>query len=140
MELLDDRGTIFWVDWRHDDDAIPNDCESVLQTGQLSGELVKVPTAKGVEIYVRYKDKRVRVPLTFSHADRHITLCSLNEALAPDYEVRFCIDSNGSDTLAFLPLAASTWAELEQRYEQRVRELFYKISKRPNLFTEPLDF
>lgn len=52
--------------------------------------------------------------------DRHITICLLNEALAPDYEVRFCIDSNGSDKLAFLPLPTSTWQEMEK---DRVNEL-----------------
>jgi hypothetical protein len=137
-ELLDDQGAIFWVDWRQFDDTIPNDCESVLKTGQLSGELLR--GEKGPEIYVCYKDKRVKVPLTLSHADRHLTLCSLNEALAPDYEVRFCIDSNGSDTLAFLPLPTSKWAELEKRYGERVHDLFYKIAKKPNLFTDTLPF
>lgn len=138
--MLEDEQTVFWVDWRHEDDAIPNDCESVLQTGHLSGELVNVDTEEGFEIYVRYKNKRIKVPLTVSPADRHITLCSLNEALAPDYEVRFCIDSNGSDTLAFLPLPTSTWAELEVRFGQQVSQRFYKIAARPNLFTETLEF
>ena len=54
--------------------------------------------------------------------------------------MRFCIDSYGSDTLAFLPLAANTWAELEERYGDLVSDLFYKIAPRPNLFTEALDF
>src|SRR6476620_12415117 len=82
--LLEDNETVFWIDWRHEDDAIPNDCESILQTGQLAGELVNVESDPGFEIYVRYKDKRLKVPLTVSAADRHITICSLNEALAPD--------------------------------------------------------
>jgi hypothetical protein len=99
-----------------------------------------VDAEPGFEIYVRYKDKRIKVPLTVSPADRHITICSLNEALAPDYEVRFCINSNGSDTLAFLPLPTSTWAELEEGYGERVGQRFYKIASRPNPFTEALEF
>ena len=138
--LLENEQTVFWVDWRHEDEEIANDCEAILQTGRLSGELVETDADPGFEIYICYKDKRVKVPLTVSPQDRHITLCSLNEALAPDYEVRFCIDSNGSDTLAFLPLPTSTWAELEGRYGGRVDERFYKIASRPNLFTDPLPF
>jgi hypothetical protein len=111
-----------------------------MQTGELSGELVEIDDDPGFEIYIAYKEKRIKVPLTVSPQDRHITLCSLNEALAPDYEVRFCIDSNGSDTLAFLPLPTTTWAELEQKYCDRVGALFYKIADRPNLFTDPLPF
>jgi hypothetical protein len=140
QELLDDTETIFWVDWRHEDEAIVNDCEAVLQTRTLAGELINVDHEPGFEVYVCYKEKRVKVPLTVSGADRHITICTLNQALAPDYEVRFCIDSNGSDTLAFLPLPISTWLELEDGYGDRVGELFYKIADRPNLFTEALDF
>ena len=139
-DLLDDDQTVFWVDWRHEDDAIPNDCESILRTGDLSGELLQTAAHPGFEIYVCYKGKRTKVPLTVSGADRHITICTLNEALKPDYEVRFCIASYGSDTLAFLPLATSTWAELEQSYGERVGELFYKIAAQPNLFTDELDF
>jgi hypothetical protein len=69
--------------------------------------------------------------------DRHITLCSLNEALKPDYEVRFCIDSNGSDTLSFLPLPTSTWKDLEANYGEAVGQRFYQLKDRPNLFTDP---
>jgi len=138
--LFDDTETIFWVDWRHEDEGIVNDCEGVLQTGELAGELVNIDAKPGFEIYIQYKDKRLKVPLTVSGADRHITICTLNKALALEYEVRFCIDSNGSDTLAFLPLATTKWAELEERYGERVNELFYKIAEKPNLFTDPLDF
>ena len=138
--LLDDQQTVFWVDWREEDDAIPNYCESILQTGHLSGELVQVDAHPGFEIYVCYQEKRIKVPLTVSASDRHITICTLNHALVPDYEVRFCIASNGNDTLAFLPLPLTTWAELEERYGDRVGELFYKIAPRPNLFTDSLNF
>lgn len=135
--LLDDDQTVFWVDWREEDDAIPGYCESILQTGHLSGE---ADTEAGYEVYVSYKERRLRVPIVIGHEDRHITICTLNEALAPDYEVRFCIDSDGGDTLAFLPLPSSTWAELEEGYGARVHERFYRITPKPNLFTDPLEF
>ncbi len=91
-------------------------------------------------MYLRYGDRRERVPLSYSGGDRHITLCALNRVLAPDYEVWFCIDSNGSDTLAFLPLACKLWAEFEQRYGEAVGRRFYRFTDRPNLFTDPLPF
>jgi hypothetical protein len=138
--LLDDASTVFWVDWRQEDETIADACEVVLGTGRLSGELAETDTNEGYEIYIRYGGRRVRVPLTYSGADRHVTLCALNEALAPDYEVRFCIDSNGGDTLAFLPLPTAQWAELEQRYGAAVGKRFHRIAARPNLFTDPLPF
>jgi hypothetical protein len=101
--LLEDSSTVFWIDWRQADETIAESCESVLQTGNLSGELVEVDSDEGFEVYLRYRDRRIKVPLSYSADDRHITLCALNEVLALEYEARFCIDSKGSDTLVFLP-------------------------------------
>ena len=138
--LLNDKDTVFWVDWREEDDAIVQDCENILQTGRLKAEVVETTTGGGYEIYIQYGEKRVRVPLTYSMQDRHITLCSLNSALAPDWEIRFCLDSNDSDTLAFLPLSIRQWEELEQRYNDAVALRFYKISTNLNPFTDSLLF
>jgi hypothetical protein len=137
-DLLQDEETVFWVDWRQDDDSIPDACEAVLQTGKLAGKLVEVDTDQGYEVWIRYGDRFVQVPLTYTAGDRHITLCSLNETLRPDYEVRFCIDSHGSDAAAFLPLAAHQWRDLEHKYGDAVAKHFYKFKDRPNLFTHPI--
>src|SRR2546425_791810 len=103
--LLGDEENVFWVDWREKDDEIPETCEMILQTGALSGELVEVETGEGYEVHIHYQKKSVKVPLTYSEQDRHITICTLNDVLKPDFEIRYCIDSNGNDSAAFLPLA-----------------------------------
>ena len=136
--LLDDEATVFWVDWREEDDAIVDACETVLATGELAGELVETDSDEGFEVYVRYGKTRLRVPLTFSGADRHVTLLTLNEALSPDFEVRFCRDSAGSDTLAFLPLPVPLWDDLERRFGGEVGRRFARLAARPNLFTDEI--
>jgi len=138
--LLDDSETVFWVDWREEDESIANYCEGILQTGSLKAELIDVDTDEGFELHLYYNSRDIKVPLTFSPQDRHITLCSLNEVLQPDFEVRFVTASNGSDTLAFVPLPVSTWQELEEGYGDRIQKHFYRISPKPNLFTDPLPF
>jgi hypothetical protein len=138
--LLDANDTVFWVDWREDEGDIVEYCESVLQTGSLTSEQVDADTPRGSDLYISYNGKRIRAPLICGAEDRHIALCALNEVLTPDYEIRFCIDSNGSDTLAFLPLPAGQWSELEQRYGAAVRRHFYRLAERPNVFTDPLPF
>jgi hypothetical protein len=80
--------------------------------------------------------KRIKAPLAVGTESRHITLRTLNQAIAPDFEVRVCIDSNGSDTLAFLPMSSADWATVESQYGQRVAEHFRKIEEKPNLFTD----
>jgi len=138
--LLAEDATVFWIDWRQEDETIADSCESVLQTGHLSGELVEVDSDAGFEVYLQYRDRRIKVPLNYTADDRHITLCALNRVLAPDFEVRFCIDSNGSDTLAFLPLECKQWRVFESKYGEALSKRFHKISERPNLFTDPLTF
>lgn len=138
--LLDDDSIVLWIDWRQEDATIAESCELILRTGHLSGQLVDVDSDEGFEVYLQYQDRRVKVPLSYSGDDRHITLSALNRVLAPDYEVRFCIDSYGSDTLAFLPLSCEQWAGLERQYGEAVGRRFYKIADRPNLFTNPVQF
>ncbi len=138
--LLDDDTTVFWIDWREGEGDIVRYCEAVLQTGDLHAEQVRAATPRGSDLFISYKGKRIRAPLINGFEDRHIALCTLNQVLGPDYEVRFCIPSNGSDTLAFLPLPSPKWRELEQRYGATVSRLFYRFAERPNLFTEPLPF
>ena len=46
--LLDDDTTVFWIDWRQEDETIADSCEMVLGTGHLSGELVEVDSAEGM--------------------------------------------------------------------------------------------
>jgi hypothetical protein len=140
LALLHDSATVFWIDWRQEDESIAEECESVIQTGNLSGELVEVDSDEGFEVYLQYRDNPLKVPLSYSADDRHITLCALNRLLAPEYEVRFCIDSVGGDTLAFLPLTCDQWAALERQYGEAVGQRFYKFAERPNLFTDPLPF
>jgi hypothetical protein len=135
--MLADRGHVFLVDWREEDEAIVQYCEDILQTGDLAAELVEIDADPGFEIYISHRGKRVKVPLVVGPEDRHITLYALNEMLKPAYEIRVCVDSNGSDTLAFLPLSAADWLDLESRFGPKVAKHFRRIEQRPNLFTDP---
>jgi len=138
--LLEAEQTVFWVDWRDEDESIAGYCEEILQTGSLAAELVENNTDERGELLFLYRHKREKVPLTFSRQDRHITLYALNRILEPDYEIRFCIASAGSDTLAFLPLAAIDWLELEDQFGEVVDQHFCRIAETPNLFTESKKF
>jgi len=138
--LLAADDTVFWVDWRDEDDQIVSYCESILQTWKLSAEVVDAENEAGFEMYINYKDRRVKVPLVIGTEDRHITLCTLNEVLSPDHEIRLCVDSNGSDTLAFLPLSSDTWCDLDTQYGDAVTKRFYKFQTKPNVFTDRLPF
>lgn len=59
---------------------------------------------------------------------------TLNEVLKPDYEIRLCKISVGSDTLEFIPLPKSLWEQLEQEYPDNVKKLFKNITPSSILF------
>ncbi len=128
--LLDDESLVFYVDWREDDEDIVWSCAHHLQNFALSAEW------DGDALWICCGEKRVRVPLTGTPADRHITLLALNEALSPHDEIRFCRDSNGSDTLAFAVFSRAFWQELEAKYGAEVAKRFSEIAEKPNLFTD----
>ena len=128
--LLDDEDLVFYVDWREEDEDMVWSCAHLLQDFALE------PEYKGEDLFIRCGKKRVRVPLTGTPADRHITLLALNEALSPHDEIRFCLDSNGADTLAFLVLSRIAWRELEAKYGAEVAKRFSVIAEKPNLFTD----
>jgi len=139
-ELLEDDSTVFWVDWKEDEGDIVAYCEGVLQTGKLTAAWTRSSTPRGSDLYINFGGRSIRAPLINGFEDRHIALFALNQALAPEYEIRFCIDSNGSDTLAFLPLPVATWAELETSHGPAVSRHFYRLAERPNVFTDTLPF
>ena len=137
--MLDDYNTVFWVDWKEIEEDIVRYCEHILRTGVLSAEVVFSPakqrgTGPGYEMYIQYRGKRIKAPLVGGSGDRRRAICSLNEVLWPEYEIRLCIDSLGSDTLAFLPLAVREWEALSRRYGTAVDKRFGKISLWPKLF------
>ncbi|WP_347216197.1 hypothetical protein [Chryseobacterium sp.] len=126
---------VFWVDWREEDDAIVEYCEKCLHTGVLHAELVY----SGEEIFltIKYKDQT----FTEKVIDRDPTLIFLNRVLLPDYEIRFCKGSDGSDTLAFLPLSKSEWAELESIHgKEKLDRLFEVIHQDTQMFSKEWDF
>jgi len=138
--LLEDDETVFAVDWREGDGDIVDYCESILQTGSLSAEYVDADNEAGIDLYIQYKNKRVKAPLVIGVEDRHITIVTLNKILSPDFEIRMCIDSSDGDTLLFIPLPCKVWRELEAFYGEKVAKRFYQLRDRPNVFTDELPF
>ena len=123
----------FYVDWGEYDDEIIALCERVITTGELSAEW------REDDLIIRYRGTESRVPLTKTEGDRHVTACSLNDLLAPDFEIRFIVASHGSDTMGFCVLPSKEWSELENSYPEVVQANFIDPRKLPNIVTELVD-
>jgi len=126
---------LMWVDWREEDDAIIRYCEDILHTGSLSAVVNDSDNKLGFDVVISYKGEKHIVAYPGKGADRNTTIITLNKVISPDYEIRFCEESDGSDTLAFLPLSSVQWDELENEFgAKKVNSLFPKISKDSKLF------
>lgn len=128
------ESVVCWVDWREQDDDIVTYCERRLQTGQLSATMEDKPN--GLELQITFGGTIHRDQVV----DRDRTLIFLNSIIQPSYEIRFCKASDGNDTLAFLPLSAAEWKELETKYgAENVNKCFEPINAGSVMFNKSID-
>lgn len=123
----------FSVDWREDDDAIVEYCAKCLGLDLLSAEW------RDDALVIIRDGNETPVPLTESEADRHITICTLNEVLQDDYQIRYLVCSHGSDTAGFAALPVGEWQALEEDFPEATAENFVRLQDLPNVFTELTD-
>ena len=72
--------------------------------------------------------------------DRDTTIKSINEFIQPKYEIRFCIESLGNDTLAFVVLTKDLWKQLENEFDkEKVRYYFEEINFKSKMFDMDVD-
>lgn len=127
---------VIWVDWGEYDDAIVEYIEKCLQTGHLSATIKDMPNDE-LQLTVNY-DGNIYTHLI---VDRDDTMIWLNSILMPDYEIRFCKISDGSDTLAFLPLTREHWHQLETIYTlDKINTHFEAINSDSVFFNKEYDF
>ena len=67
----------FAVDWREDDAYIVAYCTEALGLESLTAEW------RDEDLFIIFEGREVRVPLQIDVADRHITICTLNDVLSP---------------------------------------------------------
>ena len=115
------------VDWReYDSDIIKYFGEYIPEKNISVNE-----TKDGLNVI--YDKNSFDIKLSFSGADRYITIRAFNEIISSDYEIRLFDSSFYSDTHVFLILPKLWWNELDNRYGEKTAEIFTVI-------TDTLDF
>ena len=122
---------LFWVDWREASDEIIRLAAKCIWAYQLK------PIRIGDRLTIFFNGHRTEVPLKGVPGEQDITLATLNQALQPDYEIRFVKASDGGDTLAFFLLDDDSWAELEILYGEKIDDAFARIDKGSSFFGRP---
>lgn len=140
IDILWEDKDILWIDWREYDEEIIKYCEKILQTGELDGEGRESENDMGFDVIIKFKDREYTIKYPGEGADRDTTIKNLNKVIAPKYEIRFWMDSVGSDTLGFIPKESKYWNELEMEFgEDKVRKYFSVITEDSRMFDMGMD-
>ena len=116
---------IMLVDHRESDDDIIKMCERVLNTGELD---VRVDDDT-LDLIVDYRGIRHRIEYPDGWVSRDTAISGLNKIIQPEYELRYCTASDGSDTAAILPLKREEWHALEARCGETLYRYFEPIDE-----------
>ena len=107
-----DNEAIVWVDWReYDEDIIDYFNEKI----KIDVDLIDNNKDYGDDIILKKGKKTLQIPYT-DIMERDITITYLNEFIKPDYEIRWFMESLGSDTLGFVSLTKDKWRILENEF------------------------
>lgn len=135
-KLWENCTKLVWIDWREYDEEIINYVESVIHSEKLIGKIENVDNKMGFDIIIEWKGKEYKVSYPDEEgSDRDTTIKTLNKIIQPEYEIRLFMESLGSDTLAFVPLAKEEWEEFEREFgEEKVNCYFSKIDDNSKMF------
>ena len=135
-KLWENCTKLVWIDWREYDEEIINYVESVIHLEKLIGKIENVDNKMGFDIIIEWKGKEYKVSYPDEEgSDRDTTIKTLNKIIQPEYEIRLFMESLGSDTLAFVPLAKEEWEEFEREFgEEKVNYYFSKIDDNSKMF------
>lgn len=113
-DLIEDIN--FGVDWRGYDEDVINDCENILKTKTLKGELIDTEiTSKnpdGIELYIHYKGAKVLVKHE-EFISRWATITTLNKVINDEYQLRQLRASIDTDTFDLVVLSHKEWQIIE---------------------------
>lgn len=138
FEPLIESDSLIWIDWREYDEDIISYVNEKLED---KIEMVLQDNGKpyGEDIILKHKDKSLMIPYK-EKMDRDTTIKYLNEFIQPKYEIRFCIESLGDDTLAFVVLTKDLWNQLENEFgKQKVLYYFEEINLESKMFDMDVD-
>ncbi len=106
---------LIWVDWGDFDESIIEYFNDTLpEEDKIQFECAETEKERGVDILLKKNGVVTVIPYKDDCTDRDTTLKSIQEYVSPKYQIRWYMDSLGSDTLAFCIGLTSKWKELEE--------------------------
>ena len=126
MEKFFYSDAITWVDWREYDEDIISYFNGLLpQEDIVNLEIKEIKLGRGIDIILKKDNKTLTIPYEDDSTDRDITIKTLNDFIAPKYQIRVFMESIGDDTIAFTVLNNNEWKELENSIGREKLDFFF---------------
>lgn len=136
-----DSDDLIWIDWREFDESIIEYFnEKLPYKDKIDFQCVEIEKERGFDIVLKKDKVQTQIPYADDYADRDTTLKSIQEYLSPKYQIRWYMESLGSDTLAFCILEAIQWSQLEKEFgKENVEYYFAPIQANSKMFEMDMD-
>ena len=126
MENFFNSRAITWIDWGEYDEDIISYFNCLLpQEDIVDVEIKEIKLGRGIDIILKKDNKTLTIPYENDKTDRDITIKTLNDFIAPKYQIRVFMESIGDDTLAFTVLNIDEWKNLENEFGKEKLEFFF---------------
>ena len=141
MENFFNSRAITWIDWREYDEDIISYFNCLLpQEDIVDVEIKEIKLGRGIDIILKKDNKTLTIPYENDKTDRDITIKTLNDFIAPKYQIRVFMESLGDDTLAFTVLNSDEWKELENSVGKEKLDFFFTpISQFKGIFNMSME-
>ena len=105
-----------WIDWReYEEDIVEYFNKKLPDETKIILEFVDNQKNYGNDIILKNNNKSLQIPYD-DVMERDVTIKYVDEFIKPEYEIRWFMESLGSDTLAFILLNNEEWKKLEEEF------------------------
>ncbi len=133
---LDDffeSSAVVWVDWREDDSDLIKYFNDLMKE-PIEVQMLDNGKPYGDDILLKKGDKACQIPYQ-EVMDRDTTIKYFNDCIQPEYEIRWFVESLGSDTLGFVLLPSHDWQALAEEFGNiKVEKDFLPITLESKMF------
>ena len=116
-----ESSAVIWVDWREDDSDLIKYFNDLMKE-PVEVQMLDNGKPYGDDILLKKGEKEFLIPYQ-GVMDRDTTIKYFNDCIKPEYEIRWLVESLGSDTLGFVLLPSHEWQSLAIL---RSRKIFYQ--------------
>lgn len=128
-----ESSAVVWVDWREDDSDLIEYFNDLMKE-PIEVQMLDNAKPYGDDILLKKGDKACQIPYQ-EVMDRDTTIKYFNDCIKPEYEIRWFVESLGSDTLGFVLLPSHDWQALAEEFgDIKVEKDFLPITLESKMF------